>query len=81
MKKNNVNTAPNESQGASTGHPPIQVSKITTIANTHAIYWLNFLNAVLCCWWLENEGVYKIRRAENIVITPPNLLGMERRIA
>lgn len=77
-----VKICPNISYGASTGHPPIQVRRIHTVTKDQNINWLAGINALprrlgSCV----SGSVNRISMAANIATTPPNLLGIDRRMA
>lgn len=69
-------------KGSSTGRPPIQVKQIKDLINNQYKIFSVILNPVDFLLGLKIRGkVYKIKIPENAAITPPNLLGTERRIA
>ena len=68
--------------GSSTGQPPIQVRMRRLAENSQNKIWLGMENAIPRDFGLAVNGkVIKMRMAENIAITPPSLLGIDRRIA
>ena len=67
-------------KGSSTGLPPIHVSIRRVVVNMIIIK--NLCDSLfLIIKLLDMGNKYKIKMAENIAITPPNLLGIDRRIA
>lgn len=77
-----VVTCPIKTQGSSTGRAPIHVNKNKTLNKTQILIFIHRLNA----WDLNLENfkkgkIYKIATDKTRAITPPNLLGIERRIA
>ena len=77
-----VNNCPINKKGCSTGRAPIQVSKKKIAMNHHQISFLrgDKENEILV---LEDfRGMkYNTRTEISKAITPPNLLGIDRRIA
>lgn len=69
-------------KGGSTGCPPIQVKIIMLAIKSQKRVWARGRKAVPCCFALWSIGIIaKIRIERKRARTPPNLLGIERRIA
>ena len=68
--------------GSSTGRAPIHVNKITVIINLQKNTFFTGINLFLLNWSLEIKGkVIKIAIEKTKASTPPNLLGIDRRMA
>lgn len=68
--------------GCSTRQEPNQPNKKTFVTNNQKKNWLNFTNLFVFALKLPKKGNKKsIKIAENIAITPPNLLGIALKIA
>lgn len=77
-----VNTWPVKIYGSSTGRAPIHVNKINVFTNTHII--ILFTGYIEFLWnflFIENGNVNNIKIDIIRAITPPNFLGIDRRIA
>lgn len=82
MKNKIVNVWPNNSYGGSTGCPPIHVSKINVeMSIQNSICEIGYIVVLLEFCENERGSVNKMKIAENIATTPPNLFGIDRRIA
>lgn len=69
------------SNGNSTGHPPIQVKIKKERAINQNDIWVRREKVIFLAGEIIENGKEAGRRmAENIAITPPNFLGIERRI-
>lgn len=69
-------------KGCSTGIPPIQVRIITSATRAQNINWAMGRKVRPCCLDVWSRGTTIRTRIENSrAKTPPNLLGIERRMA
>lgn len=69
-------------KGCSTGCPPIQVSTKRLVTRSQKIVWLRGRNIIVRCFDVCSSGINANTRMDRIrASTPPNLLGIERRIA
>ena len=69
-------------KGYSTGCPPIHVSDSRSATKIQNRHWLNGRNIMLRCLDVWRRGIrIKTRIDEIRARTPPNLLGIDRRIA
>lgn len=76
-----VNISPRESKGCSIGLAPIQERIIKLEKNIDRIISFLGLIAADLVFRLDKGRSIKIKIAENIIKTPPSLLGIDRRIA
>lgn len=61
---------------------PIQVKTTTSVKRAHKKSWAKGRNVAVCCLAVCSRGTsIKIRTEARRAITPPSLLGIERRIA
>lgn len=68
--------------GGSTGCPPIQVKVSRSATRVQNRHWLMGRNIMLRCFDVCSRGMNARIRIERIrASTPPNLLGIDRRIA
>ena len=68
--------------GCSTGWPPIHVSVRRSATKIQKRHWLNGRNIMLRCLDVWRKGTTaRIKIDRTSAKTPPNLLGMDRRIA
>lgn len=67
-------------KGGSTGLPPVQVRRMKIVENERRVkYWKFSFELV---WVVGERGrAYRMRMAANMIVTPPSLLGIERRTA
>lgn len=69
-------------KGCSTGWPPIHVSVRRSATRSQNRHWLIGRNVMLRCFEVCNSGIVaRIRIDRTRAITPPNLFGIDRRIA
>jgi hypothetical protein len=77
-----VRICPVKINGSSTGRAPIQVSIITILINNQKVICLIGKNCVPRRLSLGRNGIInRIETDRTRAITPPNLLGIERRMA
>jgi len=81
MKYTQVNTCPIKIYGASTGRAPIQVRSKKVATNNQNKICLNKLNCVDFNTIFMCGKMSKIKIDITKAITPPSLLGIDRRIA
>lgn len=70
-------------KGSSTGRAPIHVNKkkvITKIQNNTCFFKLNWFPWIFFLFFINGRNI-KIKIDINNAITPPNLLGIDRKIA
>lgn len=68
--------------GCSTGWPPIHVRVRRSATNNQNKHWLKGRNIMLRCLEVWRRGIIiKIRIESTKASTPPNLLGIDRKIA
>lgn len=68
--------------GCSTGCPPIQVRVRRSAASSQNRHWLRGRKVMLRCLEVCNRGIIiRIRIERTRARTPPNLFGIDRRIA
>lgn len=73
---------PTVTYGYSTGWPPIHVSVIRSATRVQNRVWVIGRNVMLCCLDMCIMGMIIRMRIESIrAKTPPNLLGIDRKIA
>lgn len=69
-------------KGCSTGIPPIQVRIITSATSAQNRNWVIGRNVSPCCLEVCSRGTSRRTRIEKRrASTPPNLLGIDRRMA
>jgi hypothetical protein len=77
-----VRTCPIVMNGGSTGFPPIHVNKHHDDTRSQNKIWLSGYSELLInLAFMVNGSLNKINRAIASAITPPSLLGIERRMA
>lgn len=75
-------TCPIMMKGCSTGCPPTHVRVRRSATKSQNRHWLRGRNIMLRCLDVWRSGMNaKIRMENTRASTPPNLLGMDRRIA
>lgn len=68
--------------GCSTGWPPIHVSVIRSATRIQNRHWLSGRNVMLRCFAVCKSGnIARIRMEATRASTPPNLFGIDRRMA
>ena len=69
-------------KGCSTGCPPIHVSVNRSATSTQYRHWLRGRNVMLCCLDMWSIGINaRIKTEMTRAGTPPNFLGIDRKIA
>lgn len=75
-------TCPIIIKGFSTGCPPTHVRVNRSATKIQNRNWLRGRNIMVCCLVEYRDGIIaRIRIDRNRAITPPSLLGMDRRMA
>jgi len=80
-KYNILNICPIVIYGYSTGQQPIHLSISHEISNMHIIIFIGGINLDVSLFIFSIGNIYRIMIAERRPITPPSLLGIDRRIA
>jgi len=69
------------SNGYSTGFAPIQVRMMNVILINQKVIFFIMLNFIEISFWFLKDKIIKIRMEATKAITPPSLLGIDRRMA